>query len=191
MVDNTFEGQVTDEVVETLRTGLRWLYETEQLDGALLTHHGESLPAIAAVNRQFEFVPQAWNSYPVIVVAVVDVRQVQRGPDMVPGNPIRKTELTELAQALTDLGQHVVETWNGHPGTSGSLALRGPAQPTLLAAVARYRAGCPDHPEKRVFCGCGWFQRGYSRVVRPEAGRARGMATTAAGVPVQPPGGQP
>lgn len=138
--------------------------------GRSRTAPGESLPGIAAVNRQFQFVPQGWNNYPVIVVEVVDVRRVPNGTDMVPGNPIRKTELAELAQALAELGHEVVETWNGHPGSSGSVALRGAAHPTLLAAVGRYHAGCPEHPEKTVFCGCGWFQHGYRRVVRPIAG---------------------
>jgi hypothetical protein len=63
-----------------------------------------------------------------------------------PKNPLELGELDALAAELTDRGLTVRETWNGHPGISGSVGLDDEAHPTLRAAVETYpRAAPPTH----------------------------------------------
>jgi hypothetical protein len=144
-----------------LRRGLRWLHETEQSDGSLLQHHGETVRAQG--NRKLTFIPTAWAGHPVIVVAVDDL-EYGPPPRRRCLNPIATGELTAFTELLAVLGAEVVHTWNGHPHTSGSLALARPAHPSLAAAVKRYHAGCPEH--HAVFCRCGWYARGHQRLTR-------------------------
>jgi hypothetical protein len=149
-----------------LAAGLRWLYETEQPEGALLTHHGEGMKGEG--NRRFYFIPEGADGPPVVAVEVAEIvyRMDDEG-DKVPANPLEPDELTDLASALAALGVEVARTWNGHPATTGSLGLVQPAHSSLLAAVNLYRAGCPTHPHKSVFCGCGWYPEGHAKVVTP------------------------
>lgn len=146
----------------TLVAGLHWLFDTEQPEGAVQPHHGVVLPAVD--NRQFGFIPAGWSRRAIVTV---DVAKVRYDGDGMPTNPLRPDELHDLTEQLATLGADVVETWNGHPSITGSLALSRPAHPTLLAAVALYRAGCPTHPRVGVFCDCGWFAAGDALVARP------------------------
>lgn len=159
----------------TLAAGLRWLFDTEQPAGAVQQHHGVGLPPVG--NRRFGFCPAGGDSRAVVTVAVANVEwRLQRG-EQVSANPIRPTELDDLTTELASLGAEVVHTWNGHPGTTGSLALARPAHPSLLAAVDRYRAGCPTHPghgsDKGVFCQCGWYAAGNDLVIQPDVNDER------------------
>jgi hypothetical protein len=85
-------------------------------------------------------------------------------------NPIERGELANLATAIEDLGYGFKSTWNGRSTITGSVGLHKPAHPTLIAAVDRYRAGCPAHDT--VFCGrtegCSWFADGLARVILPD-----------------------
>lgn len=144
-----------------LRRGLRWLHETEQPDDSLLQHHGETVRAQG--NRKLTFIPTAWAGHPVIVVAV-DSLEYGPPPRLRCLNPIAAGELEAFAELLAELGAEVVRTWNGHPHTSGSLALARPAHPSLAAAVKRYHGGCPAH--HTVFCRCGWCAVGHRRLIR-------------------------
>ncbi|MFF9568455.1 hypothetical protein [Streptomyces sp. NPDC014685] len=150
-----------------LSAGLRWLYGTEQPAESLLSHHGETL---ADTDRTYRFVPRGADQRPVVVV---DVRRptwtVDAVGDMVPANPIGHRELVEMQADLAVLGVTVAHTWNGYPAHTGSLGLVDTAHPSLLAAVDRVRAGCPDHPGKLLcdWIGCPWYGTGHARIVRP------------------------
>jgi hypothetical protein len=164
-------GPAEQDLLRAPRIGLRWLYEVEQPEGALLQHHGVSLAAPEA-NRRLSFVPAGFGGG---VVAAVDVALIgwkQLRKYKVATNPLEPGELADLSAMLNALGAEVVRTWNGHPGTTGSLALHQPAHPSLRAAVDRYRAGCPDHPAKHVFCECGWYQAGRRLLIEPEPAAA-------------------
>lgn len=151
-----------------LTAGLAWLYDTEQPDGANLQHHGVRLAG--EDNRSFSFVPMGTGyRAPVVVVDVIKVEWIDNGPNQhkTPANPLLPDELAELSATLTALGADVDHTWNGHPQITGSVGLKGPAHPSLLAAVANYRAGCQEHPVESVFCDCGWARVGRALVVPP------------------------
>jgi hypothetical protein len=162
-----------EEIRDVLTTGLRWLYDTGQPDGAILQHHGSTLP-FGEANRWFGFVPAGAANLPVVHINVGKVEWTDEGPI----NPLEPGELEALADEITALGFEVSHTWNGHPAVTGSVGLKRAAHPTLLAAVNQYLAGCLEHPKYGrgdVFCDCGWYGRGNALVVQP---------TRAAAVPV-------
>ena len=152
------------ELDATLEIGLRWLYRTEQPAGAVLQHHGMPLPATG--NRKLRFCPAGANGRPVVVINVVNVEWGDPGQG--PANPLAAGELEALAAAIAHTGTPVAQTWNGHPGITGSVGLAHRAHPTLRAAVDRYRAGCPQH--HTVFCsrqGCSWYRDGNAKARYP------------------------
>lgn len=139
-----------------IAAGLAWLFDTTQPDGAIVSHHGVT---VGVGDRRYRFIPRGAEDRPVVVVDAVAVA----GQDVAVLEP---DELTELTGVLAELGHEVVDRWNGHPAGTGSLALAGAVQPSLLAALDRYHAGCPDHGGS-VFCDCGWFRAGYRLLVMP------------------------
>lgn len=148
-----------------LAAGLRWLFEVEQPEDALLQHHGERMKGEG--NRTFDFIPTGADRMPVVVVNVAEISYRMNGQGYeVPANPLEPNELTDLTTTLAALGVEVTRTWNGHPAITGSLGLAQPAHPSLLAAVKRYLAGCLTHPERSVFCPCGWYPEGNAKIVR-------------------------
>ena len=160
-----------------LRSGLAWLYDTEQPEMAILQHHGESLSSQG--NRSVRFIPSGWAGR---VVIVVDVTKVEYGTDpraRGPLNPLAVGELDAFAGVLADLGHTVVHTWNGHPAAIGSLALAEPAHPSLRAAVSRYLAGCPRH--RTTLCRCGWYGEGNRHVIGVRAVHHQLQSAAAAG----------
>lgn len=159
---------------QILAAGLRWLFEIEQPGDALISHLGET--AAVDGNRLITFIPVAADGHPVVVVDVTNIayRTDPRGYE-VPDNPLGPDELTGLAAGLAAMGAEVARTWNGHPSVTGSLGLARLAHPSLRAAVDRYRAGCPVHPEKGVFCPCGWYAAGKAKIVTLAAGKEAGQ----------------
>lgn len=149
-----------------LTLGLTWLHHTPQPNGAVISHHGMQLTEPDA-DRRLTFIPHGWNNHAVIVLAVLNPTHDPQRPYDPPTNPLAPDELDTTTHLLTTLGATVVHTWNGHPHTTGSLALAEPAHPTLTAAVARYHDGCPTHPEHHVFCHCGWYTTGNTLIVAP------------------------
>ena len=152
-----------------LRSGLAWLYETEQPEAAILQHHGDGLASRG--NRSVRFIPTGWGGR---VVIVVEVAKVDYGTDpgaRGPRNPLAVDELDAFIALLADLGHAVVHRWNGHPAATGSLALAEPAHPSLRAAVARYHAGCPCH--RTTLCRCGWYGEGHRHVIGVRAVHGR------------------
>lgn len=159
-----------------LAAGLRWLLDTEQPEDAVIIHHGENMAGEG--NRRFSFFPAGWDGRAIIAVGVARVEWIaindkDRGYDKAPANPLEPDELERLSATITALGEAVVSTWNGYPATTGSLALARPAHPSLRAAVQRYKAGCPEHPDNYVFCECGWYRQGYAQLIRPALTESR------------------
>jgi hypothetical protein len=152
---------------DILAAGLRWLYETEQPDGAILQHHGVWVGKVD--NRSFSFAASAWEGRAVVVAEVVKV-EWKSDPlgHQVPANPLAPEELADLTAELVELGAEVLHTWNGHPAITGSLALARPAHPSLVAAVDRYRTGCPDHTGPLCsWDGCPWYGDGNALIIKP------------------------
>jgi hypothetical protein len=90
-------------------------------------------------------------------------------------NPLTDTEMERVVEALAGAGVTIADSWNGPPAITGSFALGEVASLSLLAAVSRYRAGCPDHGGS-VFCSrpsreqkpCDWYSRGHAKMVLPD-----------------------
>jgi hypothetical protein len=160
---------MTDLLADSLAAGLRWLYDTEQPDGALLRTGGPILRTDD--NRTLGFAPVSALLRPVVILDVTKVEWIDRGPyDLKePANPLAPGELEALAERIVALGFDISGTWNGHPGITGSVGLKRPAHPSLLAAVELYRAGCPEHPQRSVFCDCGWYAAGHALITQPPA----------------------
>lgn len=143
-----------------LLIGLRWLFDTAQLDTALQQHHGQQIGSVG--NRTLRFIPSGWNGHAIVVVDVAHVDYGQ--PHEPPRNPLAPGELAAFADLLDGMGEDVAATWNGHPAITGSLALARPAHPSLQAAVSRYTAGCQRHGGDRL-CPCDWYIRGHRHIV--------------------------
>lgn len=155
-----------------LDTGLGWLYDTAQPDDAHTDHHGIVLH-LPDANRWYGFCPTGARNLPVVCVDVTKVEyKFDRVGGSVPANPLEVDELESLADELRRRGFNVDDTWNGHPGVTGSVGLARPAHPSLVAAVDRYRRGCTDHPQRSVFCDCEEWRAGFRCVVRPAAAPA-------------------
>ncbi|MFF7067339.1 hypothetical protein [Streptomyces pseudovenezuelae] len=152
-----------------LDTGLGWLYDTVQPDDAHASHHGIVLH-LPDANRCYGFCPSGYRSRTVVIVDVARVEWIDNGPNALqtPANPIEKGELDALAEELRSRGYDVGDTWNGHPGVTGSVGLVRPAHPSLVAAVDRYRRGCTAHPNRSVFCDCDHWRAEGARIIRPQ-----------------------
>ncbi|MFD5221432.1 hypothetical protein ACFWMH_27705 [Streptomyces tendae] len=150
-----------------LDAGLEWLYETVQPDDAHQQHHGIIL-RLPDANRWYGFSPAGVRNRPVVSVDVTKKEyRFDSDGDSIPANPLEPGELEALADELRRRGFDVDGTWNGHPGTTGSVGLARPAHPSLVAAVDRYRRGCTVHPQRGVFCDCEhWIAEGR-RIVGP------------------------
>lgn len=157
-----------------LTAGLKWLFETEQPEGAMASHHGEDVRDQDG-NRRYSFVPRGSrsNRAPVVVVNVLDKKYEERDQYRELANGLDEGEMDAVAADLEALGYTVIDRWNGSTGgETGSLALEGSAHPSLLAAVALQQAGCTnkgdEHKTGSVFCGCGWAVTGRQQLVRPD-----------------------
>lgn len=149
-----------------LDAGLHWLYETEQPDNSHQQHHGITL-GLPAANRWYGFSPTGARNLPVVSVNVSKVEYKTDDGDQVPANPLEPGELEALADELRRRRFDVDSTWNGHPAVTGSVGLVRTAHPALLAAVGRYRRGCPEHPQRGVFCDCEAWQAEATRIIAP------------------------
>lgn len=155
---------VDDRVRAVLRAGLTWLYETEQPPDAIDQHHGHGR---CVGDRRYDFAPYGAKARPVVIVCVLKPRVDGAGKVLNPlGGP---AEMDAVAEALAELGHLVADRWNGAANhATGSLGMADPAHPSLVAAVDRYRAGCPDHTSPLCgWDGCPWFSTGNKRMVLP------------------------
>jgi hypothetical protein len=161
---------------EALDRGLAWLFRTEHKQGAIVSHHGDSLKV--RDNRRLTFVPQGSvdNRAPVVVLDVAAPRRRKTTHDRPLGQwGLAPQEIDVLVELLADRGYPVTSRWNGFPASSGSVAL-GEARlhPTMLAAIEGYHAGCAMHYGS-VFCNCPHWREGFSRLTGL---RARNEVTT-------------
>lgn len=142
---------------EAVMNAIYWLFNWEQPDGAVIQHHGLTASFTTEHGvRTIRAVPRGWSNKPVIVI------ETRTGDCLKPG------EMESLAQQLTYQGHRPIHKWNGDGFTSGSFAIEGAIEPTLLAAVDRYYAGCPTH--RSVFCGgddCDWYRTGRALIRAP------------------------
>lgn len=164
------KSPIDPEMAEVLRAGTYWLYQQAQPKDAAVSHHGVQMDT---EHRRVSFVPRGHHRAPVIVVNVKNQRWT-RGSwagESELENPLAAGEITALYDWVRDvLGLPVTGTWGGQY-ESGSIGLARPAHPTLLDALARYRAGCPrtdeGHRHGDVFCRCGWYLPMYEKLIKP------------------------
>jgi hypothetical protein len=155
-----------------LAAGIEWLYRTAQPEGAILTHHGSGCPTVHEA-RSYGFCPRGGADLPAITLNAKGWSYAPDG-DLIDG--VMPGEMAATAEALAELGVQVRKQWNGEGCPSGGFGLTEPAHPSLIAAVNRYRAGCPVHGT--VFCGwqgsteaernCTWYADGNHLVVQPK-----------------------
>lgn len=146
---------VLNDAAPILDAGLAWLLTTVQPDDTSLCHHLGVYRR--TTDRVFGFIPSP--TWPIIVMELTDPRHDDHGTLT---NPLTAFDVTSLAADLTRRGRTVRDTWNGKGCHTVSVALAGDVHPTLLAAVARYSRGCPEHPDQSVFCrveDCTWWTR--------------------------------
>lgn len=165
-IPNTSPQRLTA-LFPTLVSGVAWLYNTEQPRAALLRPDGVALPPLAG--RRLIFVPDVAGHGAAVVVQLIDAGSDAPGQREI----LDEDELAGLADTVVragGVGAHV----DSPAGTrTARIQLTQRAHPSLLAAVARYRAGCPMH--RRPACGhnrgaqapCQWFARGFRALVPP------------------------
>lgn len=156
-------------ITPTLAAGLVWLYQTAQPRNALVQPQGIALPAVA--DRRFIFVPDVGGQGAAVVVHVTTTHRDGDVP-AAPSDVLTGEELADVAAAVMAAHSGVRARVVSAPGSvAGHIQLSVKAHPLLLAAVARYRAGCPRH--RQPACGyirntqCGWFADGFARLTMP------------------------
>ncbi|MCX8565078.1 hypothetical protein OS122_29785 [Mycolicibacterium mucogenicum] len=155
--------------------GLRWLYDTEQPATAVQDPNGQHLRTPA--QRTVHFIPAGAGGHVLIVIQADPDKPDQHTPEaLAPG------ELAAFADLIEDLGETVLSTYNGYPGSTAALALARPAHPTLLTAVARFTDGPHTHDLYEP-CQCPWYLQHATHTVglrelRQQA-QARAIDTTA------------
>jgi hypothetical protein len=135
-----------------LLLGLRWLYDTEQPATAVQNPRGQHLHTPAG--RTLTFIPAGTARHALLVITADTTENTLIGQPS--DNSLSPGELTAFADLLEDLGEPVLSTYNGYPGTTAALALIRPAHSTLLAAVARFTdRPHPHRPDEA--CQCPWY----------------------------------
>lgn len=182
-----------------LLIGLRWLLDTEQPAGALICPHGQTLSSVG--NRRLRFSAEGFDGRPAVFFEVSDTEQ-QSGSNA--SNTLTDYEIDEFAFMLSDCGEDAAATRCNDTYHIAAWALSARAPSSLLAAVARYRQGCPTHRGSAPSC-CSWYSNGSQRAIsihdlhraaqRSPAGVATGIpdlarAAMMARLPVHPPSPQ-
>lgn len=137
-----------------LLLGLRWLYDTDQPASAIAGHDGQAM--VSAGGRILRFIPRGRVGFATI--------RIEIAAPTTDTQPLSTGEIAAFADLLDDLGVAVEHTWIEHPGTSGYLALRRPANPSLCEAVARHQRGCPVHRHQHRH-NCLWYTAGTAALV--------------------------
>jgi hypothetical protein len=152
-----------------LGAGLNWLYNTVQPDTAIVEHCGARLPV--AANRALRFLPVTNAGRPLVVLGV----GVRRGSGTLIG-PAELLDDAEVLDVVAELDAHRILT-GGHRNhqLTATIPLARPAHESLLAAVARYAAGCPHHrtqvceaPVSAHGQGCPWHANGHRMAIWPK-----------------------
>ena len=134
------------------------------MPGALIQHHGVST-TMGGPRAGIYFRVCAGGSHG-LPVLIFQFRQEYIGKS----SKIREWSFEEVAK-LREMAAIIFgparKCWNGAGCSSFSIGLTEFAHPNLLATVALYRKGCPDHPNRSVFCECGWFAKGNKKMRIP------------------------
>jgi hypothetical protein len=146
---------------------LEWL-DQPQPEGALLTHHGFFLREGLSDEYGMQFYTltegglagirffrrhERWDQHPVPAVLL---------------NSLTDQERAEF-RALVDGHCRVNGHW-GYGAWETVEMFRMPGEGPVQIRKA-YLKGCPDHPEKGVFCSCGWLKRGLALARLPQFAR--------------------
>jgi hypothetical protein len=123
-----------------LLVGLRWLFDTEQPEGAVQCPAGDCLPSVGG--RGFRFIPLGRDGHAALGIAVTTG---------VTGDAIGGHELAAFIDLLEGMGEEVLAIDAVAGSTFCTLTLNRTAHPTLLDAVARYRAGYLAHVSASPF----------------------------------------
>lgn len=161
-----------------LLLGLRWLYDTSQPATAVQDPRGQHLHTPAA--RTVYFIPSGASGHVLIIIEANPDKPDLDGHHI--GRTLAPGELAAFADLIEDLGETVISTYNGYPGSIAALALARPAHPTLLAAVTRFSDGHHPH-ELHEPCQCHWYLEYAAHTIglnelRQQA-QAQAMDTTA------------
>jgi hypothetical protein len=163
-----YEDHPVDLKQRVLAAGLYWLFDTVQPDGALDSHHGTG--PRSAEDRTYSFIPSGHAGMPVVVMEIHESakRWAPRRGLMELANPLTDADVTEFEDRLTKLGHTPARSWNGAGCDTVSMQLAERAHPTLLAAVAKYRRGCPEHAGPLCsWDGCKWYPDARAKLVHP------------------------
>lgn len=157
---------------EALSASLRWIYETEQPEGALLSHRGW----VHVLGRDaLVFSGVGLNGLPFITLRRVGPKYDHEFRVL---NPLDVADLIQIPILLDRFGYPAVRYWDAAdpsepPGESGTFELAQLAHPTMVAAVERFDAGCLDHGGD-ISCGsdtnhptCMWWRDGYALAIKP------------------------
>jgi hypothetical protein len=143
-----------------IMSGARWLQQS-QSDEAMLTHLGVGCAVVCAGIR-IELTPCGFRDGPVFVFYPSPSCDNGEEPVLWTESQIR------TIRGAFHLVARIDDAWNGVGSTSYSVQPRIAVNVALRAAVDRYRAGCPEHPHKSVFCECEWYRNGFAALVHPE-----------------------
>lgn len=152
-----------EELREHLQRAVEWLESSEHPEGALMTHHG--IYAARKFDRfQVSLCPRGAQNGPVVIFNASDVRFDREEGFENPITPEQQAELIALVGTVRPVTNH----WNGAGTDSLSMLIAAEPSEGVDRLLITYHAGCPEHPENRVFCKCGWWGRGAALAVKPE-----------------------
>jgi hypothetical protein len=162
-----------DELRQSLRVGLKWIWESDHPKGALISHHGIHADGQFWNGRvNMSICPQGYRAGAVVVFNLAN-RQMKEWADHYELlNPFTKEEIDQLREAVSSCGSEVVDEWNGVGSDTVSFSPARRAGKGVMALVDKYHKGCQrtgkEHRTGSVFCKCGWFTGGEALVDKPE-----------------------
>lgn len=163
MITRLASAQRVQTLTPSLASGISWLFDVVQPPTALVRPEGVALPVVAG--RRLIFAPGGAGQGAAVII------QAAAGH---PGGDLEDEEISQLALAVEGIAGVAVrvETPTGAV-RAARIQLSRSAHPSLLAALARFRSGCPVH--HRPACGhtrgaeapCQWFARGARALIAP------------------------
>lgn len=159
-----------------LRETLLWLACEQPLD-AVLTHHGIAVqitPEVSAHPPWLSVVPGG-SPGESVRFTLDDGRPPPHGGFRMTMNDVARVRAAFEAELPPGSIRHV---WGEHgddfsePSGFVSILCRIPINSRLADAVDRYHAGCPDHPNRTVFCDCRRWRDGFAALMWPVGWRS-------------------
>ena len=151
----------------TVRVGTAWIRdETPHPDGALIHHLGLLSPITLARPMGGPVgVRLCPDGFADRAIWILDFSPTYRSDgDVGISNPFTRSECSQLLEVVERIDP-VIRTWNGVGYSTFSISV-APATEAIRALVEQYRTGCERHGGS-VFCGCGWFGRGFAKARIP------------------------